>query len=378
MVQIVSSSSIDGRQKWYSGPDSRDTEKGLQEVASASSKVLVTGGCGFIGRFAVADLINAGFGVTVVDNLATSSVDAIPARCPLHRADPSDQRALSALMKAGEFDYVLHLAGPHSVPDSRRHPEVYRAQIVGDTQRLLTAVAGTSVRGILFPSTSRVYAGIWPETKGEDAICNPVDPYGQAKLAAERLLQETAPRQGLKLGILRLFNVAGAHPRGLMGRDFRADGHMVKSLCSVATGRKKFYELHAYGLPTRDGSAIRDYVHVQDVARAFRMTIEALDGGAENLLFNVGTGTGTTVLEMIRLAERVFERKIAMVRSSSSTEDIAALVANIERIEHALGWSPRYGVRDILEHAWLWERTAPASAAVAAADAPARRPDATL
>jgi UDP-glucose 4-epimerase len=326
------------------------------QLTTPAPRVLITGGCGFIGKFATNEMLSAGFAVEIVDNLSAGTCSSIPATVPIHRFDVLDEASLKKILRTGEIDLVVHLAGPHSVPQSKLDPHGYFHHIVDPTQALIGAASQSSVKGIIFASTSRVY-GNYPHLAklAEDVTCHPIDPYGAAKLYSEDLLLKNSTQ--FKVANLRFFNVAGAHPNGKIGRTGLSTPHLIKVLCNIALGKNEHFRLHAQGLPTEDGSSVRDFIHVVDVARAIRMAAEHLLQKPENLTLNIGSGLGTSIYEMIRLAERVFKTHIPVVLDASIREDVPTLIADIGSAKSVLGWEPTFSARDILEHAWAWEKS---------------------
>lgn len=320
-----------------------------------TGRVLVTGGCGFIGRFTVMALLALGFDVVVLDDLRNGSAANLPKQVLLHSFDLGDQSELGGLMKREGIASVVHLAGLHSAPASVREPLAYYQSNSDDTRKLLNACREAEVEEIVFASTSLVYAAEKNSPLRETDACSPVSPYARSKMMCEWLIADSARSHGHRFCNLRYFNVAGAAPDGSWGPTNASMIHAVQALSMVATGRLAEFKLFAHGFPTPDGTAVRDYVHVLDVARANALAVRHLRQGGASLTLNIGTGVGTSTLELIANAEFAFSRHLPVKLAAPEPSGPAFLAADTSLAELMLGWRPEYSLRDILSHAWLWE-----------------------
>jgi UDP-glucose-4-epimerase GalE len=316
-------------------------------------KILVTGGAGYIGSHTVHLLRKRGYEVTVVDNLSRGyrhNVEGIP----FHQLDLADTQALARVL-AGH-DAVIHFAAFIAVGESMRTPETYFANNTGGSLSLLTAMGRTNVKRIVFSSTAAVY-GIPRESPILESFpIAAVNPYGESKVMVETMLRWFDEIHGLRSVALRYFNASGADPESGLGEEHEPETHLIPLvLRAVMTEIPVTVFGDDYNTP--DGTCIRDYIHVNDLAEAHILAIEALASGAPSAQFNVGTGTGRSVMEVIRAVEQVTGRKVPYIVGPRREGDPPALVANADKLRRTLGWVPRYPeIRDIVESAWNFER----------------------
>lgn len=314
-------------------------------------KLLVTGGAGYIGSVVTAQLLEAGHTVTVLDNLSTGHRDAVPVGADFIEADIAD----SASVVTADFDGVLHFAAKSLVGESQERPELYWRNNVGGTLALLDAMRDAGVRRIVFSSTAATYGE--PETVpiDETAPTAPTNTYGHSKLAVDRMLGGESLAHGLGAVSLRYFNVAGAH-RGF-GERHAVETHLIPIALQVATGQRDKLVVHGEDWPTPDGTCIRDYIHVADLARAHLLAIDACEPGSHRI-YNLGNGTGFSVREVIDAARRVTGDPILADVGPRRAGDPAVLVASSERIRAELQWEPAHPDIDVMvADAWEFLRS---------------------
>ncbi len=320
--------------------------------------VLVTGGAGYIGSHAVVRLLEAGHEVTVVDNLSTGHRSAAP-RDRLIECDIADTDTLAALMRGRRVEAVMHFAASCLVPESVQEPAKYYENNISGTLRLLAAMRRAGVQLIVFSSTCATYGLPSRVPIAEDERQEPINPYGFSKLAIERALREYSAAYGLGAVALRYFNAAGADPAGRLGEDHDPETHLIPIVLQVALGQRPCVKIYGTDYPTRDGTCIRDYIHVLDLAEAHRLALERLEPGRFDA-FNLGSGRGYSVREVIEVARRITGKQIEAVESDRRPGDPPELVAAANRVRRELGWSPNYSDLDyIIETAWQWHSTHP-------------------
>jgi UDP-glucose 4-epimerase len=320
-------------------------------------KLLVTGGAGYIGSVVAAQLLDADHEVTVLDSLERGHRAAIPEGAALVEADLNDRAAVEAALAPG-FDGVLHFAALALVPESVAHPERYWRTNVGGTVNLLDAMRAASVERLVFSSTCATYGA--PDTVPipEDTPERPTNPYGASKLAVDRMISDQAAAHGLGAVSLRYFNVAGAS--GPHGEDHDPETHIIPNVLRVALGRSDHVEVYGTDYPTPDGTAVRDYIHVEDLAAAHLLALDAIQPGRHTIL-NLGNGAGFSVREVVEAARKVTGHPIPIKEAPRRPGDPPELVAASQRIRAELGWEPRKpGLEEILADAWAWHQAHPA------------------
>jgi UDP-glucose-4-epimerase GalE len=318
-------------------------------------RILVTGGAGYIGSHTVRLLLERGYDVTVVDDLSKGHRQNVPPE-RLYELNIRNGGALAELMRQMRFDAAIHFAAFIAVGESMREPARYFGNNVGGSMELLGAMAASGVRRMVFSSTAAVYGTPHASPIHEDFPIQPMSPYGESKAMVERLLRWFDQIHGLTSVSLRYFNASGADPEGRLGEEHDPETHLIPLILrAIVTGRPITVFGDDYDTP--DGTCIRDYIHVDDLAEAHILALERLlDGGASDC-FNVGTGTGHTVLEAIRAAGEVTGRKVPYVVGPRRAGDPTALVAASERLRQTLGWRPQYAdLKTIVAHAWNFAR----------------------
>jgi UDP-glucose 4-epimerase len=321
-------------------------------------RTLVTGGAGYVGSHTVRRLLGDGHEVWVFDNLTTGHQEAVPADRLIAR-DLADGRALTAALSENRIEAVLHFAALCEVGESVREPARYYANNVVGSLNLLEAMRDAGVGRIVVSSTCATYGvpGRVPIT--EDEPQTPINPYGVTKLAIERALADYAAAYGMATAALRYFNAAGAHPDGDLGEDHDPESHIIPRVLQVALGQLE--AIHVFGIdyPTPDGTCIRDYVHVDDLADAHLRALERLEPG-KSLALNLGTGRGYSVRQVVEAARKVTGHAIPVVEGPRRPGDPPELVACADRAREVLGWEPRYTqIEKIVETAWRWHREHP-------------------
>jgi len=318
--------------------------------------VLVTGGAGYIGSHMVHELVDAGERVIVLDNLTTGFRSAVPSSVLLYVGDAGNRELVTALLGAHQVDSILHFAGSVVVPDSVRDPLGYYLNNTMTTRNLIEAAVSAKVRQFIFSSTAAVYGNPDKVPVAEDAPTKPMSPYGTSKLMTEIMLHDVAAATDLRYVILRYFNVAGADPAGRTGLSTAGATHLLKVAVEAALGRRPKLDVFGTDYPTPDGTCIRDFIHVTDLARAHLAALGYLRRGRPSATFNCGYGHGYSVLQVIEAVKRISARNFAVSFADRRPGDIMEMIADAGRIRGALGWIPQLDDLDtIVTHALAWE-----------------------
>jgi len=319
--------------------------------------LLITGGAGYIGSHVARQLSEQGDSVTVFDNLSTGSREALLYSEKLIHADLADEKALTEAVSNGRFDAVLHFAASIVVPESVSDPLKYYSNNTANTLKLIKACVDYGIEKFIFSSTAAVYGMPSSGYADETAPPAPMNPYGASKLMSEQILRDTSLAHGLKYVVLRYFNVAGADPLLRMGQRTPNATHLIKVCCQAALGLRDRVEIFGVDYPTKDGTGVRDYIHVEDLASAHLAALSYLNDGGESSIFNVGYGEGSTVREVIEMVKKVSGVDFKVVESPRRPGDPAMLVARNEKIKNTGRWEPRYNnLEKIITDAWRWER----------------------
>lgn len=320
-------------------------------------RILVTGGAGYIGGFTVHRLLADGHTVVVYDNLSAGHRPAVPPGL-LHVGDLADTARLDHLFTAERIDAVVHFAASCYVGESVTDPAKYYRNNVANTLTLLETVRRHGVKRFVFSSTCATYGVPDVVPIPEDHPQRPVNPYGNTKLAVEFMLRDYTA-YGLGFAALRYFNASGASADGTRGEHHNPETHLIPLALQVALGQRQHLSVFGTDYPTPDGTCVRDYIHVEDLAEAHALALGAIVPG-EGKAWNVGTGSGSSVREVIRTCEEVSGRKIAVVEGPRRAGDPPALVATGDKLRRELGWVPKYPtLRQIVETAWAWHRQNP-------------------
>src|SRR6266545_2040647 len=318
--------------------------------------ILVTGGCGYIGSHVVRQLSESGREIVVFDNLSTGFRDALVHGEELVVGDLSDTEALESLFEGRAFETVIHFAAAIIAPESVGNPLKYYSNNTRNTLNLLSACVRHGVRNFIFSSTAAVYGIPDGGVAAEDSPTLPINPYGTSKLMSEWMLRDASLAHGMKYAALRYFNVAGADPQARMGQRTPEATHLIKVACQAALGMRDSVSIFGTDYPTPDGTGIRDYIHIEDLAAAHLFALEHLHHGGDSLTVNVGYGRGSSVCEVIDVVKRVSGVDFKVLEAPRRPGDPASLVAKADKIRQLLGWKPRYDdLETIVRDAWRWE-----------------------
>jgi len=318
--------------------------------------VLVTGGAGYIGSHMVLALAEAGESVVVVDNLSTGFANMLPDGVPLIVGDAGDETLVEGAIVQHGVDSIIHFAGSVVVPDSMRDPLGYYRNNTMTTRNLLNAAVKSGVKQFIFSSTAAVYGNPDQVPVPEHAPTRPLSPYGSSKLMTEIMLHDVASAHDMKYAVLRYFNVAGADPQARIGLATIGATHLLKIATEAATGLRAKIDVFGTDYPTPDGSCIRDFIHVSDLAQAHCAALSYLRDGGAPVTLNCGYGRGYSVLETIEAVRRVSGRNFAVQYAPRRPGDIMTMVADVSRIRATLNWTPQYDDLDtIARHALAWE-----------------------
>ncbi|WP_009634124.1 UDP-glucose 4-epimerase GalE [Synechocystis sp. PCC 7509] len=321
--------------------------------------ILVTGGAGYIGSHAVLALINAGYEVIVLDNLVYGHRDLVEKvlKVELIIGDICDRPLLDKLFASRSIAAVMHFSAYAYVGESVTDPaKYYRNNVIG-TITLLEAMIAASIKQFVFSSTCATYGVPHTVPITEEHSQNPINPYGATKLMVERILQDFDIAYGLKSVCFRYFNAAGADPTGLLGEDHNPETHLLPLVLMAALGKRDSVSVFGSDYPTPDGTCIRDYIHVTDLADAHILGLKYLLKGGNTNIFNLGNGQGFSVKEAIDTARAVTGREIKVVMSDRRPGDPPMLVGSSDKARNILGWEPKYpALKEILTHAWHWHQ----------------------
>jgi UDP-arabinose 4-epimerase len=323
-------------------------------MTDARGSILIVGGAGYIGSQTAKLVAAAGHRPVVFDNLVYGHRWAVKWG-PLVEGDLADPSAIQRAIEEHTVKAVIHFAAYAYVGESMTDPGKYFRNNVAGTINLLDAMVAAGVRDVVFSSTCATYGDPERVPIDEDHPQRPVSPYGESKLIVERMLRWYAQAHGLRYAALRYFNAAGADPDGELGEEHAPESHLIPLAIAAALGRGKPLSLFGTDYPTPDGTAVRDYIHVADLAEAHIRALAALDNGAPELRLNLGTGRGSSVREVIRAVERATERPVPVREVGRRAGDPPVLVADARRAGEMLGWRPRYADLDtIVTHAVRW------------------------
>ncbi len=325
---------------------------------TTKTPVLVTGGAGYIGSHAVLALSDAGWPVAVIDNLSTGFEFAVPDSVPLYRGDIADADLLARIFAEQGTKAIMHFAGSIVVPESVENPLYYYENNTVKSRALIEAAVKGGVDHFIFSSTAATY-GV-PETSpvSEDMPKAPINPYGWSKLMTEQMLADASTAHGFNYCALRYFNVAGADPRARSGQSTAGATHLIKVACEAALGKRDSVAVFGTDYDTPDGTGVRDYIHVSDLAAAHVLALEELIAQpAQSMTMNCGYGRGFSVLEVLDAVDKATNARIERVMQPRRAGDPAALVSDPSRIRETLPWKPQHAdLGEIIAHALQWER----------------------
>jgi len=321
--------------------------------------ILVTGGAGYIGSHTASELIDLSEDVIILDNLQKGHMDAIPGG-RFYQGDLRDDAFMDRVFRENNIEAVVHFASDSLVGESVGDPLKYYNNNMVSTLKLLTKMKETGVKKIVFSSTAATYGE--PENTPilETDRTLPTNPYGETKLSVEKALKWADSAYGIKYVSLRYFNAAGAHISGKIGEDHRPESHLIPIILQVALGKRDFIQIFGDDYNTPDGSCVRDYIHVTDLAQAHILALKKLRCGGDSAIYNLGNGKGFSVKEVVILARKVTGVDIKEVIASRRAGDPAVLVASSDRIQKELKWEPKYNeLSTIIETAWKWHKNHP-------------------
>jgi UDP-glucose 4-epimerase len=320
--------------------------------------VLVTGGAGYIGSHAVLALKDAGFPVAVVDNLTTGFRWAIPDDVPFYEGDIADEALIDRIAAEQRIGAIMHFAGSIIVPESVEQPLKYYLNNTVKSRALIESAVRNGIKHFIFSSTAAVYGMPEKVPVEEDAEKAPINPYGTSKLMTELMLKDVAAAHPINYGCLRYFNVAGADPQGRTGQSTAGATHLIKIAVEAVIGKRDGVAVYGTDYPTHDGTGVRDYIHVSDLAEAHVIALHHLIQNPEtSVTLNCGYSRGFSVLEVLDAVERVAGVTLKRTMAERRAGDPPALVSDNRRILETFRWQPRYGNLDtIVTHALAWER----------------------
>ncbi|RUT40716.1 UDP-glucose 4-epimerase GalE [Paenibacillus anaericanus] len=321
--------------------------------------ILVTGGAGYIGSHTVAELLNRGKEVVVIDNLQSGHRESLLGG-KLYEGDLRDKELLAKLFTENEIEAVIHFAANSLVGESMQNPVKYYDNNVYGTLCLLEAMDAANVRKIVFSSTAATYGEPDKVPIEETDPTHPTNVYGETKLTMERMMAWFDQVLGIKYVALRYFNAAGAHESGAIGEDHRPESHLIPLILQAALGQRESIQVFGDDYPTPDGTCVRDYIHVSDLADAHLLAVEHLIGGGDSNVFNLGNGQGFSVKEVISKVRDVTGRDFPVIISPRRAGDPAVLIASSDKVRSVLGWLPkRDKLDDIIRSAWEWHNNHP-------------------
>lgn len=317
-------------------------------------KILITGGAGYIGSHFVKLLIENHVELFIIDNLSRGHQESIPKNVIFEKADINDNQKLNSIFKKYKPESVVHFAALAYVGESVENPTKYYQNNVVGSFNLIKACSENEVENFIFSSTCSIYGNPRKIPIAENEPSNPINPYANTKFIIETILKDFESKYGMKSVSLRYFNAAGASFDGSIGESHNPETHLIPLVMETALGKRKDIWVFGNDYNTKDGTCIRDYIHVEDLAEAHFKALRYLQIGNESTIINLGTGNGNSVLEIIEMAKRISKKKIDYVIANRRQGDPAILVASNEKAKKLLSWGPKYSIDDILTTAWNW------------------------
>jgi UDP-glucose 4-epimerase len=317
--------------------------------------ILVLGGAGYIGSHMSHRLVDDGHDVVVFDNLSTGHMRLVPGKAKFFRGDLRNKKDIERVFEKYDIDAVMHFAAASLVGESMTDPLKYYENNVTAAVNLLQCMRAAGVNKIIFSSTAAVFGQpeILPLT--ETSPTTPINPYGRSKLMIEHILADSAAAWGLSYIVLRYFNACGARKDALTGEMHDPETHLIPNILKAIKSGNKALNIFGDKYQTRDGTCVRDYIHVEDLCQAHSLALAALDKGIVNQVFNLGNGNGYSVREVVDMAETVTGKKATVEIAPPRCGDPATLIAAAEKAREILGWQPKYGLEEIVRTAWVWE-----------------------
>lgn len=322
--------------------------------------ILVLGGAGYIGSHTVYELIDAGREVVIADNLETGHIEAVHPQAKLYQGDIRDRAFVDSVLEAEQIDGVIHFAANSLVGESMTDPLKYYDNNMNGTKVLLQSMVAHGVDKIVFSSTAATYGEPERVPILETDRTEPTNCYGETKLSMEKMFKWTARAHGLRYVSLRYFNACGAHVSGKIGEAHNPESHLIPLILQVPNGQREFISIFGDDYDTKDGTCIRDYIHVTDLAQAHILAMDYLMDGGESNIFNLGNGVGFTVKEVIDTAREVTGHPIPAKVTPRRAGDPAQLIASSDKARTVLGWNPQHAdLKEIIGSAWNWHKTHP-------------------
>ncbi|WP_369901824.1 UDP-glucose 4-epimerase GalE [Bacillus manliponensis] len=322
--------------------------------------ILVVGGAGYIGSHTVKELLDKGFQVVVLDNLTTGHRESVDERAILEVGDLSQSTDLDRVFNKYTIDAVMHFAANSLVGESVVNPLKYYKNNVNATITLLEKMMEHGVNRFIFSSTAATYGIPKTDIITENTVTNPINPYGRSKLMIEHILEDFHAAYGLKYVVLRYFNAAGAHVSAEIGEDHDPETHLIPIILQHLLGKREAISIFGTDYDTADGTCIRDYIHVTDLAEAHIAALQSLQTEQkENEVYNLGNGKGFSVKEVIEACEEVTGKKANILYGERRAGDPAQLIASSQKIYDELGWKAKYSLHEIIETAWKWHTSHP-------------------
>jgi UDP-glucose 4-epimerase len=322
------------------------------------TKILITGGAGYIGSHIVWALHDQGIKPVILDDLSTGSKESLPEDISLYVGDYADHALLKKIWdEQGDIDSVIHMAGKISPEESLRRPAYYYRENTGKAIELIEFCAARAIKNFIFSSTAAVYAPSESGYVDEESVCKPATPYGSSKYMTEKVIQDMAKAHDFKFAILRYFNVAGADPKGRTGQNDPHAKNLFAMMTKAILGLMDSFEIYGDDYDTRDGTCIRDYIHVQDLAEAHIAALKYLEQEKKSILANCGYGEGTSVKEAIEITKQAIDREFQVNVKPRRNGDLPFVVSRAARITDVVGWKPRHNdLQQIVQNSVEWEK----------------------
>lgn len=322
--------------------------------------ILVTGGAGYIGSHTVYKLIEEGRDVVIIDNLETGHIEAVHPKARFYKGDIRDKEFLNDVFSKEKIEAVIHFAANSLVGESMKNPLKYYDNNLYGTKVLLNSMIENNIKNIVFSSTAAVYGEPEKFPIEETDKTEPTNTYGETKLAMEKMFKWTEVAHGLKYVSLRYFNACGAHSSGEIGEAHNPETHLIPLILQVPNGKRESISIYGDNYNTKDGTCIRDYIHVTDLAKAHILAVDYLLAGNESNIFNLGNGKGFSVKEVIDVARKVTENEIPSIVAPKREGDPAVLIASSNKAKEILGWKPEHdSLEEIISSAWKWHKNHP-------------------
>lgn len=324
-------------------------------------KILVLGGAGYIGSHTVYELIDAGEEVVIIDSLETGHIEAVHPKAKFYQGDIRERAFVDSVLDAEkDIDAVIHFAAYSLVGESMVNPLKYYDNNMCGTKVLLESLVAHNIDKIVFSSTAATYGEPEKTPIVETDPTNPTNTYGETKLSMEKMFKWTGKAHGLRYVSLRYFNACGAHPSGEIGEAHSPETHLIPLILQVPNGQREAISVFGSDYPTKDGTCVRDYIHVIDLAQAHILAVKYLMEGNESNIFNLGNGVGHTVKEVIEAAKKVTGLPIKVEMTDRRAGDPATLIASSDKAKEVLGWNPQHAdIEEIIDSAWKWHKNHP-------------------